>query len=67
MSINAVMITIAVERPNGIFSRFKMNIATAAPPTTPGDNAEANSHNKITRVLRFQFNLFLVKILMRMM
>ena len=42
--------------PNAIFSLFKMNIATAAPPTTPGDKAEANSHNMITEKLFFQLN-----------
>ena len=41
--MKAVMITMAVAFPKGMVSRFKINIATAAPPTTPGERAEANS------------------------
>ena len=48
LSINAVISTMEVDLPKFIFSLFKINIATDAPPTTPGDNAEANSQSRIT-------------------
>ena len=40
--------TIAVDFPRLIFSLFSKNMATEAPLTTPGANAEAYSHNKMT-------------------
>ena len=56
LSSKAVIITIAVERPNAIFSLFNINIATETPPTTPGDIADANSQIKITLKADFQDN-----------
>ena len=57
--------TIAVDLPKGIFSFLRINIATAAPPTTPGESAEANSQSIMTKKDDFQVNLFEVNTLIR--
>ncbi len=44
LSMKVISITEAVLLPMLIFSLFRMNMATAAPPTMPGVAAEANSH-----------------------
>ena len=65
LSIMAVSMVKAKAFPSGMPSLFRINTATAVPPTIDGVTAEANSHKMMTYMALVQVKCLLVTSLIR--